>query len=58
MGQEQWFLIPKDGISLLKIRSKIERQGVRKNPRRTHLRGFFFYQDLKFGHFWSPFAKW
>lgn len=28
MGQEQWFLIPKDGISLLKIRSKIERQGV------------------------------
>jgi hypothetical protein len=30
MGREQWFLTPKDGISLLGIRSKIERQGVRK----------------------------
>ena len=28
MGREQWFLTPKDGISLLGIRSKIERQGV------------------------------
>ena len=30
MGREQWFLTPKDGISLLGIRSKIERQGVLK----------------------------
>ena len=30
MGQELWFSIPKDGISLLKIRSKIEHQGVRE----------------------------
>lgn len=29
MGREQWFLIPKGEISLLEIRSKIERQGVR-----------------------------
>ena len=30
MGREQWFLIPKGEISLLEIRSKIERQGVLK----------------------------
>ena len=30
MGREQWFLIPKGEISLLEIRSKIERQGVQK----------------------------
>ena len=30
MGREQWFSTPKDEISLLEIRSKIEHQGVRK----------------------------
>ena len=30
MGRERWFSIPKDEISLLEIRSKIERQGVLK----------------------------
>jgi hypothetical protein len=34
MGREQWFLTPKDGISLLGIRSKIERQGVRREKRK------------------------
>ena len=28
MGREQWFLTPKDVISLLGIRSKIEHLGV------------------------------
>ena len=28
MGREQWFSTPKDEISLLEIRSKIEHQGV------------------------------
>lgn len=40
MGREQWFLTPKDGISLLGIRSKIERQGVLKRETRVSL--FFF----------------
>ena len=30
MGREQWFLIPKDEISLLEIRSNIEHQGVQQ----------------------------
>ena len=30
MGREQWFSTPKDEISLLEIRSKIEHQGVLK----------------------------
>ena len=30
MGREQWFSTPKDEISLLEIRSKIEHQGVQE----------------------------
>ena len=30
MGREQWFSTPKDEISLLEIRSKIEHQGVQR----------------------------
>lgn len=29
---------------------------VLRNPCRTTLRGFFFYQNIKVGHFWSRFA--
>ena len=47
MGREQWFLTPKDGISLLGIRSKIERQGVLKTLVERLLRGFLLFKTSK-----------
>ena len=44
-------------VRLLSVLNTKSRVWVRKNPRRTHLRGFFFYQDLKIGHFWSRQSK-
>ena len=35
MCKEQWFLIPRGEISLLEIRSKIERQGVQREVRKS-----------------------
>ena len=48
---------PKSSLNPLKTCSRKFRYGVRKNPRRTHLRGFFFYQNFKIGHFWSRQSK-
>ena len=40
MGRGQCFSIPKDEISLLEIRSKIERQGVLRGEKREFLSFF------------------
>ena len=44
MGREQWFLTPKDEISLLGIRSKIERQGVLQRNFRNSEVPFFVWE--------------
>ena len=43
MGREQWFSTPKDEISLLEIRSKIERQGVQSGRAEMLFRFYFIY---------------
>ena len=53
MGRGRCFSIPKDEISLLEIRSKIERQGVQKTLVEQLLRGFILFKTSKmvtFGH--------
>ena len=42
MGREQWFSTPKDEISLLEIRSKIEHQGVQSGRVEMLFRFYFF----------------
>ena len=42
MGRGRWFSIPKDEISLLEIRSKIERQGVLKRGKLKNFPRFFY----------------
>ena len=50
MGRGRWFSIPKDEISLLEIRSKIERQGV-QNRKVEWLSYFFYAENFKFSIF-------
>ena len=54
MGRERWFSIPKDEISLLEIRSKIERQGVRRKG--TSVRFLFLFPfslNKRSTHMWA-----
>lgn len=50
MGREQWFLTPKDGISLLGIRSKIERQGVLKRGKLKSFPVFCIHEFIECFH--------
>ena len=43
MGRGRCFSIPKDEISLLEFRSKIERQGVLRGEKREFLSFFLWY---------------
>ena len=57
MGRGRWFSTPKDEISLLEIRSKIEHQGVQKTLVEAILRGFLLFKTsilVTFGHH-NPF---